>query len=109
MSFEMTSTAGPKIKTTQPMTNSQITEILRAAPGWAWSIHTSYNEGRIKAKFPDREQRAKSYSYDHSLNSQENHFAAAWQYLIKQVPEINGSFKLAGCMATERGYVFTFL
>jgi hypothetical protein len=109
VTIEFSNTATPKIKTTQPMNGPDITEILQMAPGWAWSIETTYNEGKIKCKFPGREQRAQSFGYDHSLNAQENHFNGAWQYLLKQVPEINGSFKLVGCMASEKGYVFTFL
>lgn len=109
VTIEFSNTAAPKIKTTQPMNGPDITEILQMAPGWAWSIETSYNEGKIKCKFPGRKQRAQSFGYDHSLNAQENHFNGAWQYLLKQVPEIDGSFKLVGCMASEKGYVFTFL
>lgn len=103
------STACPKVRNTEPLDGLTLKEILRMAPGWAWNVETTYKEGRVKAKLIGHGARAVSIPYDHSLNINENHLQAAFQFIRSYLGDSCQSFRLTGYNSTEHGYIYTFL
>jgi len=91
-----------------------IQQLAQLCP-YSWIVETRYHGptntkgSRISVSFVGSRKGSKTYSYRHALNSEENHIAAAVEWL-QQLSSQNGapSYALVAKASAAKGYVLTF-